>query len=333
MKAMTRFGYHASHEQFAPDLLRWTKLAEEAGFECAMSSDHFHPWSERQGNAGFAWSWLGAAMEGTSLPFGIISAPGYRYHPAIIAQGAATLSQMYPDRLWLALGSGEAINEAITGLAWPEKRERNARLLECAEVIKALLAGDTVTHRGRVTVVEAKLYTRPVKPPLLIGAAVTESTAEWLGGWADGLLTVHAAPGQLAKVVEAFRSGGGAGKPIILQAAVSWAPTEEEAESEALHQWASNAAGGEVNWDLRRPQDFDLIGRLLKAEDMRKSVLISADLGQQRAWLAEFAGMGFAEIHLHQVGRRQLSFIEVFGEHVLPSLRDNMSVAPSSSET
>jgi alkanesulfonate monooxygenase SsuD/methylene tetrahydromethanopterin reductase-like flavin-dependent oxidoreductase (luciferase family) len=97
---MTRFGYQVSHEQFAPsDLLRWTKCAEAAGFDCAMSSDHFHPWSERQGQSGFAWSWLGAAMEATKLPFGIISAPGYRYHPAVIAQGAATLSRMYPDRL------------------------------------------------------------------------------------------------------------------------------------------------------------------------------------------------------------------------------------------
>jgi coenzyme F420-dependent glucose-6-phosphate dehydrogenase len=104
---MTRFGYHVSHEQFAPsDLLRWTKRAEEAGFDRAMSSDHFHPWSERQGQSGFAWSWLGAAREPAS-PFGIISAPGYRYHPAVIAQGAATLSQKYPDRLWLALGSGK----------------------------------------------------------------------------------------------------------------------------------------------------------------------------------------------------------------------------------
>jgi coenzyme F420-dependent glucose-6-phosphate dehydrogenase len=99
-RKMTSFGYHVSHEHFPPsDLLQWTKRAEEAGSDCAMSSDHFHPWSERQGQSGFAWSWLGAAMEATKLPFGIISAPGYRYHPAVIAQGAATLSRMYPDSL------------------------------------------------------------------------------------------------------------------------------------------------------------------------------------------------------------------------------------------
>ena len=108
---MARIGYHASHEQFSPgDLLELVKSAEQAGFVCAMSSDHFHPWSERQGQSGYAWSWLGAALEGTRLPFGVISAPGWRYNPAVLAQAAATLCQMYPGRFWMALGSGEAIN-------------------------------------------------------------------------------------------------------------------------------------------------------------------------------------------------------------------------------
>ena len=156
---------------------------------------------------------------------------------------------------------------------------------------------------------------------MIIGSAVSEKTAEWVGGWADGLITVQAPPDQLRNTVEAFRRGGGIGKPVILQAALSWAPTEAEAEAEALHQWGPNAAGGEVNWDLRRPQDFDTVGRFVRGEDIRQSVLVSADLGQHRAWLAEYGGMGFAEIHLHQVGRRQLSFIDAFAEHVLPTLK------------
>lgn len=319
---MTRFGYHASHEQFTPrDLLDWTRRAEAAGFDCAMSSDHFHPWSERQGQSGFAWSWLGAAMEATRLPFGIISAPGWRYHPAVIAQGAATLAQMYPDRLWLALGSGEAINEAITGLPWPDKPERNARLRESADIVRALFAGETVTHRGRITVVEAKLYTRPETPPALLGGAVTEKTAEWVAGWADGLITIQAEPDQLRKVIEAFRRGGGEGKPIFLQVAVSWAATEAEAEAEALHQWGPNAIGGDVNWDLRTPEQFDLATRFVRGEDIRKSVLVSADLSQHQAWLAQFVEMGFEEIQIHQVGRNQEAFIDAFGAHVLPTLR------------
>ena len=318
----TRWGYHASHEQFAPsELLRLVAKAETLGFDAAKCSDHFHPWSENQGQSGYAWSWLGSVMERTKLPMGIISAPGYRYHPAILAQAAATLTEMYPDRLWLSLGSGEAINESITGLHWPEKAERNARLGECVSIIRALLAGETVTHRGRVTCIEAKLYSRPKRPPLLIGAAVTEATARWCGQWADGLLTTASEPKELQKVLDAFREGGGEGKPLILQAAVAWAPTEAEAEKHAIGQWAANAAGGEVNWDLRRPKDFDTVAALVGADEIRKSVKVTSDFGVLTEWLRTFAEMGLSEIHLHPVGRNQDQFLEAFAEKVLPQLR------------
>src|SRR3954469_1367433 len=321
---MSRIGYHASHEQISPrELLDLVKQAEQAGFVCAMSSDHFHPWSERQGQSGYAWSWLGAALEGTRLPFGVISAPGWRYNPAVLAQAAATLCQMYPGRFWMALGSGEAINEHITGQPWPDKPERNARLKESADIIRALLAGETVTHRGRVDVIEAKLYSRPEIPPLLIGSAVTEATAEWLGGWADGLLTVSAKPDALRKGIDAFRRGGGEGKPLYLQVGLSWAPTEEQALREAHEQWRSNVIGGEVNWNLRTPQEFDMASRFVQPADMREAVLISADLGQHAAWLAEYKAMGFTEIHLHHVGTSQRAFIEAFGEHVMPALSND----------
>ncbi|HYE48108.1 MAG TPA: TIGR03885 family FMN-dependent LLM class oxidoreductase [Azospirillaceae bacterium] len=319
---MARIGYHCSHEQVAPSaLLDLARRAEAAGFDCAMSSDHFHPWSERQGQSGFAWAWLGAAMQATKLPFGIISAPGWRYHPAIIAQGIATLAEMFPDRLWAALGSGQALNESITGLPWPEKAERNARLRECAEVIRALLAGETVTHRGRVTVVEATLYSRPAKPPLLLGAAVSEATAEFVGGWADGLLTVSARPEQARKVVDAFRRGGGEGKPMVMQVGLSWARTEERALAEAHDQWRSNALGGEVNWLLPGPAHFDLATRHIRPEDMRESVLISADTERHVDWLREYVELGFGELQLHHVGSGQEAFIDAFGERVLPALR------------
>jgi probable non-F420 flavinoid oxidoreductase len=319
---MIRIGFHASHEQFTPrELLNCAIAAEAAGFDSVMSSDHFHPWSEKQGQSGFAWSWLGAAMQATSLPFGVISALGYRYHPAVLAQAAATLLQMYPRRLWWALGSGQAINEAITGMAWPEKAERNARLRECVNVIRALFAGETVTHRGRVTVIEAKLYSRPAVGPLLLGGAVTAETSRLVGTWADGLITVNAAPSELTKVIDAFREGGGEGKPVYLQAAVAYAPTEAQAEAAALEQWGPNCAGGEVNWDLRRPADFDRVARLVRVEDVRETVLISSDLSRHRAWIEEFIELGVEEVILHEVGRDQRRFIDVFGERVLPNIK------------
>jgi coenzyme F420-dependent glucose-6-phosphate dehydrogenase len=317
-----RIGFHASHEQFPPsELLSLAHAAEAAGFDCAMSSDHFRPWSVAQGHSGFAWSWLGAAMAATRLPLGVISAPGYRYHPAILAQGAATLAEMFPGRFWLALGSGQRLNEDITGLAWPEKPERNARLRECADVIRALLAGATVTHHGRITVVEAKLYSRPVEPPPLLGAAVTEVTAEAVGAWADGLLTVSAAPEQMRKVIAAFRRGGGEGKRLVVQVGLNWAPTEAEALAGAHEQWRTNVLGGDVNWELRTPEEFDTATRFVRPEDMRESVWISADLVWHAARLAELVELGFEEIQLHQVGRNQREFIDAFGARVLPPLR------------
>ena len=135
-------GFHASHEQFGPDhLLRLVRAAEEAGFDAAMCSDHWAPWSEEQGQSGHAWTWLGAALATTSLPFGVVNAPGQRYHPAVIAQATATLNVMFPDRFWIAIGSGELMNEHITGERWPAKAERNARLRECADVMRSLWRG------------------------------------------------------------------------------------------------------------------------------------------------------------------------------------------------
>jgi coenzyme F420-dependent glucose-6-phosphate dehydrogenase len=319
---MPRFGYHASHEQFAPsELLRFVRHAEATGFGCAMSSDHFKPWSGAQGHSGFAWSWLGAALQATSLPFGIISAPGYRYHPAILAQAAATLSEMYAGRLWIALGSGQRLNEGVTGLNWPHKAERNARLKECAEVIRALLHGERVTHRGLVTVIDAELYSRPAVPPLLFGAAVTEATAEFVGGWADGLLTVGTSPVQAQRIVDAFRRGGGEGKPLVMQVTMSWAPSEAEALEHAFEQRRFQALGGEANWDLRLPEDFEHATRFVRPEDMRECVMVSADPSRHAAWLNEFVTLGFDELLLHQVGRNQFEFLKTFGAKVLPQLK------------
>ena len=218
---MTIFGYHASHEQLPPSaLLADVRLAEQAGFQAAMCSDHFAPWSRAQGHSGFAWSWLGAAMQATGLPFGCVNAPGQRYHPAIVAQAAATLAELFPGRFWVALGSGEALNEHITGTGWPDKQARNDRLLECVEVIRALFAGETVSHRGLVTVDRARLWSRPAAPPPLIGAAVSPETAGWVAGWADGLITVNQPAERLRRVVDAFRAG--AARPSRCTSRSTW---------------------------------------------------------------------------------------------------------------
>jgi coenzyme F420-dependent glucose-6-phosphate dehydrogenase len=317
---MTRFGFHASHEQLAPGaLLDAVKLAEEAGFGLGMCSDHFAPWSNAQGHSGFAWAWLGAALAQTSMPFGVVTAPGQRYHPAITAQAAATLSEMFPGRFWMAVGSGQALNEHITGDPWPKKAERNARLLECVEVMRALFAGETVSHDGRVRVDRAKLYSLPEEPPRIFGAAVTPGTARWVGSWADGLITINQPPETLREVVGAFREGGGEGKPMRLQVHLSYHPDEDEALRLAHEQWRYAVLGSDVGWDLATPEDFEQVAAYIRPEDVRPHVLVSSDLEQHAGWLRGFAELGFEEIYLHHVGQEQEGFLQAFGEKVLPA--------------
>jgi probable non-F420 flavinoid oxidoreductase len=318
---MAKIGFHASHEQIGPRaLLEDVRHAEAAGFDAAMSSDHFSPWSVRQGESGFAWSWLGAALETTSLSFGVVNAPGQRYHPAIIAQAAATLCVMNPGRFWMALGTGEASNEHITGAPWPEKRVRNARLGECVEIMRALFAGETVSHEGLVTVDRARLWTLPETPPPMIGAAVSVETAGWVGGWADGLITVNQPRDHLRRMIDAFREGGGEGKPLYLQVHVSYADDEDEALEIAFDQWRSNVFAPPVCWDLETPAHFDEVARKVRREDMHGVVHISSDPQRFVDWLADYDEMGFEGIYLHHVGIAQRRFIDVFGERVLPAL-------------
>jgi probable non-F420 flavinoid oxidoreductase len=315
-------GLHASHEQFRPDrLLRLVRAAEAAGFDAAMCSDHWAPWSEAQGESGFAWSWLGAALATTSLPFGVVNAPGQRYHPAIIAQAAATLNVMFPDRFWIAVGSGQLLNEHITGEPWPIKEDRNARLREAADIMRLLWAGETVTHAGHVTVSEARLWTRPERPPMLVGAAVTPQTAGWVAEWADALITVVQADEQLDEVVEAFRSNGGEGKPMFLQLHLAHAPTESEARDAAFAAWGQNTLPNSVMTDLAHPAQITAAAQHATPQALDDAVRISADPGRHADWIARELERGFDAVYLHEVGPEQERFVEVFGREVLPRLR------------
>ena len=318
---MPLIGLHCSHEQIAPSaLLRAVRDAEAAGFTRAMCSDHFSPWSERQGESGFAWSFLGAALQATALPFGVVNAPGQRYHPAIVAQAAATLCELFPGRLWVALGTGEASNEHITGERWPSKATRNARLRECVDVMRALFAGETVDHDGLVRVDRARLWTRPAEPPKLVGAAVSAETARWCGGWADGLVTINQPRHTLERIIAAFREGGGEDRPVRLQVHLSWAPTQEEALRIAHDQWRTNVFAPPLCWDLETVEQFDLAASHVRPEDVQRSVLVSADLARHAQWLRELAELGFEQVHLHHVGQDLRPFIDAFGERVLPEL-------------
>ncbi len=318
---MPTVGFHASHEQLSPArLLAAVRAAEAAGFQAAMCSDHLAPWSERQGHSGHAWSWLGAAMQATALPFGVVTAPGQRYHPAVIAQAIATLGDLFPGRFWAAMGTGEALNEHVTGDPWPVKAERDARLLECVQVISSLLLGDEVSNDGLVRVDRARVWSLPDETPPLYGAAVSERTARTVGGWADGLITVNQRPDTLRRVIDAFREGGGDRKPVAVQVHLSWAEDEDAALAIAHDQWRTNVFGSDLAWNLELPTQFDEAARHVRPEDVSGPVLVSADTGRFVKWLLEIAELGVDAIYLHHVGQQQDRFIEVFAEHVLPEV-------------
>jgi probable non-F420 flavinoid oxidoreductase len=322
MAGQPTIGFHASHEQFRPDrLLRLVQSAEAAGFDAGMCSDHWGPWSEAQGESGFAWSWLGAALATTSMPFGVVNAPGQRYHPAIVAQAGATLGVMFPGRFWLAIGSGQLLNEHITSERWPPKDERNERLREAADVIRRLWDGETVSHDGHVRVSEATLWTRPEKPPLLVGAAVTPPTAAWVAEWADALITVVQPDDQLDAVVDAFQSNGGEGKPMYLQVHLAYAPTDEEARAAAFDQWRQNTLPNSVMTELAQPAQIAAAASHVTPDDLDAAVRISSDPGRHVEWLRRDLERGFDALYLHEVGAEQERFVEVFGRAVLPRLR------------
>ncbi|MEV8376107.1 TIGR03885 family FMN-dependent LLM class oxidoreductase [Kribbella sp. NPDC056861] len=318
---MTVYGFHASHEQIPPaDLLAAVVRAEQVGFTAAMCSDHFSPWSARQGESGFAWSWLGAALQATDLSFGVVNAPGQRYHPAIIAQAIGTLGSMFPGRFWAALGTGEASNEHITGGGWPRKEVRQQRLEESVDVIRKLLQGEEVSHDGLVTVDRARVWTRPEEPPALLAAAVSTATAERSAAWADGLITIPSGDDDhLRRMIAAYKDNGGRGK-VCLQVHVSYHQDEVEAVRIAHEQWRSNVFAPPFCWDTDTAEAFDLAAEHVSPEAMHDAVRISADPGRHAEWLQAYADLGFDAIYLHHVGQEQSEFLDAFGAKVLPQL-------------
>jgi probable non-F420 flavinoid oxidoreductase len=315
---MPTIGFHCSHEQIPPSqLLEDVKHAEAAGFTAAMCSDHLEPWSTDQGQSGYAWSWLGAALNATKLPFGVVTAPGQRYHPAVTAQAIGTLGEMFPGRFWAALGSGEAVNEHVTGDTWPRKELRDRRLVECADVIRRLLDGEEVSHDGLVTVDRARVWSRPAERPDLVAAAVSTETAARAADWADGLITVNQQEGGDRRALTAYRDQGGKGQ-ARLQLHVSWAPSEDEAVEIAMQQWRSNVYGAPVAWDTNSVEAFDELGRHATEDDVRRAVHVSSALESHVERIRQAFDDGFDAVMVHFVGTSQSDFIDAFGAEVLP---------------
>jgi G6PDH family F420-dependent oxidoreductase len=332
MTSPLTIGYAAMLEQFGPrEAVDLSMHAEEHGFSGVMASDHFQPWVPRQGQSPFVWNVLTAVGERTEGDFGPgVTAPTFRWHPAMVAQASATMAAMYPDRHWLGIGSGEALNEHIVGGYWPEAPERINRMFEAIEIISKLfsasLAGKDVKHAGTYFKLEStRLWTMPETAPPILVATAGPVTAKRAGRHADGLITVGAPVEKVAGLMRRFDAGArDAGKdpsamPKVLQLHLSWAPTDEEALANAVREWP-NGGMKFPKADIRSPSDFEQMARLVRPEDFTDRMVISADPDVHRAEIQRFVDLGFDRIYLHNVGRNQREWIEVFGRDVLPKL-------------
>lgn len=315
-------------EQFGPvEVTEYAVAAEAAGFAGVMAADHFQPWVPQQGQAPFVWNVLTLLGERTRGDLGPgVTCPSFRLHPAMVAQASATLAAMYPDRHWLGLGSGEALNEHIVGGYWPEPHERLERMWEAIELIQKLFSGRDVRHDGKhFRLHTSRLWTMPATPPPIYVATAGPITAKRAGRSVDGMITPGAPVEKVAKLLQRFDAGAReAGRepgsqPRILQLHLSWAATDEQAMANAVTEWP-NGGMRFPKQDIRSPLDFEQMAKLVRPEDFTGRMLISSDTDKHRAEIQKFLDVGVDRIYLHNVGRNQREWIDVFGRDVLPKL-------------
>ena len=316
-QTVTTIGYALSSEEHAPrDLVRHAQLAEEAGFEFAVISDHFHPWIDRQGQSPFVWSIIGAIAETTErIRLGTgVTCPTLRMHPAIVAHAAATTGAMMPGRFFLGVGTGEQLNEHVLGQRWPSTLVRREMLREAIEVIRLLWSGDLVSHAGQhYTVENARLYTVPSEPIDLFVAAGGEEAAALAGELADGIIST--AP--KASLLDAFDAAGGEGKPRYGQLTVCYAESERKARKLAHEIWPNAALAGELSQELPLPSHFEEAATMVDEEDVAKSVVCGPDIDMHVAAIEKFVDAGFDHVYVHQVGPEQEAFIRFYESEVL----------------
>lgn len=320
---MTQIGYSLSSEEHAPlDMVRWAEMAERAGFGFALISDHFHPWTDRQGHAGFVWGMLGAISQRTErLVVGTgVTCPIVRIHPAIIAQAAATAASLMPGRFFLGVGTGEHLNEHILGDKWPEVDIRAEMLEEAVEVMRQLWQGGYQSHYGDYFVVEnARIYDLPDDPIQVMVAASGEKSAELAGRIGDGLIST--AP--KAEIVDRFSAaaGSGAQRPRYGQMSVCWAESKDDAVKTALEWWPNAGVPGDLSQELPLPRHFEQASSNVTPEQIEQSIVCGPDIGPIRERIEQFAQAGFSHVYLHQIGPDQEGFFRFAEQELLRALR------------
>jgi len=319
---MTSIGYTMMCEQAGPkQLVRDVALAEEAGFDFAVISDHYFPWSESQGHAPYAWSVLGAAAQATDrIPLmTYVTCPIRRYHPAVVAQKAATMQLLSDGRFTLGLGAGENLNEHIVGGQWPIAAHRHEMLTEAVEVIRELWAGGSVTYRGKHFDVEsARVWDLPETAPPLGIACSDQASCHLAGRHADVMIAVQPEP-DLGRM---FDEAGGNGKSRVGQIALAYDTDEQAAVRRVMEQFRWFTGGWRVNAELPLPASFDVASKMVRVADVTAQMPCGPDVQRHLAGIREFEAAGFTHVALIQVGAdSQEEFISWAAAELLPALR------------
>ncbi|MCU1667957.1 MAG: Flavin-dependent oxidoreductase, F420-dependent methylene-tetrahydromethanopterin reductase [Blastococcus sp.] len=318
-----QLGYTMMTEQAGPkDLVGHVAAAEAAGFDFAVSSDHYFPWLDEMGHSPNAWVTLGAAAQATSrIPLmTYVTCPTFRYHPTVVAQQAATLQLLSDGRFTLGLGAGENLNEHIVGGGWPGADVRQEMLVEAVRIISDLFDGGYTNFRGEHFDVEsAKLWDLPDKR-VPIGIAVSgKQSSEIAGEHADVMIAVE----PKAELGEYFDAAGGAGKPRIGQMPISFGTDRDAAVTRAHSLFRWFGFGWKVNAELPGPIAFDSAGQFVRKEDVASSIPCGDDVDAVIAAAKAYADAGFTHLALVQIGGdQQAPFIDWTETSLMPAWRD-----------
>ncbi len=330
---MLKLGYKASAEQFAPrELVEFAVLAEELGFDSVAMSDHFQPWRHDGGHAPYSLSWLAAVGERTSrIELGTsVVTPTFRYHPATIAQAFATLGCLYPDRVWLGVGSGESMNEAPLGIQWPEPKVRFARLKEAIELIERLWNEERVTFDGEFySTNAATIYDRPATSVPLYIAASGPAAARLAGRVAAGFICTSGKgmgtysetllPNVQRGAEQAARDYAGIEKTIEMK--VSFDEDRDRAYADTRH-WAALALTPEEKTGVEDPKEMQRLADSLPTERAASRWIVSADPEEHVDEVKRYLALGFTHLIFHAPGPDQERFLRLYAKHVLPRLRE-----------
>jgi coenzyme F420-dependent glucose-6-phosphate dehydrogenase len=328
---MLQLGWKAGTEQYSPaELLEYAVVAEDAGFDSISVSDHFHPWSEK-GEACFVWTWLGAAAAKTrKITLGTgVTCPILRYHPAIIAQAAATVACLAPNRCFLGVGTGEALNEYSSTAQWPAYKKRQAQMAEAIELIRALWSGEKITYKGiYYQTRQAKLYTHPHDPIPLYVSTMVPTSGRFAGACGDGLVTVGGEePETYRGILQNFAAGAcDAGKdptvmPRMIELAVAYTDDEEKAIEYRKNYWAGTFVPALFTERIYSPKMSEENGKVIGADIIKQAVCISAKPQDHIKLAQHYIDMGFDHLIFHSAGPDQRAFLEAYGREVLPRLR------------